>query len=501
MVKTAGGERKFKVYLDKGTFRVPDEFVGPKQYVLEVKCGNKKKSFEGLFPLDAGGRVKLPKQYRKCKKAEVHVLGRPALVWRSTNKQVYIYHKHIQQYGSAWMNVDYEDLESFVVPPVNGYIYINGETVNFSVIVVDIISSDKAVFPVEKDLIPTEFKLKAHRTWMKISNIIRLSAPLGTNDFKDIETKKPLSRALKGCQVVFDKEEFVRKVYADRVTIDALSIRKLQERVAISEEVVEEIITNIVAGRHLMLVGPPGTGKTLLATLIPKLLFNKDYMMITAQGGLDAVDAVYESIRKNMWLVIDEFNRCDMDKIFGEVITAMDTNELNVRQKRLTIHIPDDYRIIATMNSFDPFYKISYGLMRRFAFINVGVAPEEIERDFVTGTKGYAYSSLKRTFGMQGVEEVLSDPEFEEVVDKLYMIMDKRTGLRRIRDIGTAQILDVMRFVVAGKLMDSSRSYLELLDKGIETNILPHLKGVLKPGDKRIIKDIQKELEEWGEEE
>ena len=44
----------------------------------------------------------------------------------------------------------------------------------------------------------------------------------------------------------------------------------------IDKEVIYQIVTNLCAGRHILLAGPIGTGKSHLAQLIPKVFWNKN---------------------------------------------------------------------------------------------------------------------------------------------------------------------------------------------------------------------------------
>lgn len=181
-------------------------------------------------------------------------------------------------------------------------------------------------------------------------------------------------------------------------------IAKISEELWIDEKVIIQIITNLCAGRHILLAGPIGTGKSALAKMIPKTFWNYDTELVTATyewGASDVVGGykpsltdgknfemkdgcvtrtVKESIElknqrgetKGKWLIIDEFNRADIDKAMGELFSSLVDGKIRSIGDK-DIPIPEDYRIIGTLNTSDKHYlnKLSSALLRRFAYIEV----------------------------------------------------------------------------------------------------------------------------------
>lgn len=174
-----------------------------------------------------------------------------------------------------------------------------------------------------------------------------------------------------------------------------------------------------------MLSGPVGTGKTELATLIPKVFWKKVggyhaevYTANSDWSTHDVIDGIMPLIEKNeitygfhygcaletisknwekgigggsrtkfnfhgdefngVWLVIDEFNRADIDKAFGHLFTALRTRWIkiptnNKNESYVDVKIPKDFRIICTLNTSDKhfLFKLSDVLKSRFAFIKI----------------------------------------------------------------------------------------------------------------------------------
>ncbi len=108
--------------------------------------------------------------------------------------------------------------------------------------------------------------------------------------------------------------------------------------------------------------------------------------------------------QKNYYLIIDEINRGNISKIFGELITLVEENKRDKYEVRLPyskdkFSIPSNLYIIATMNSSDKsIASIDIALRRRFTFLkmmpNVDLVENEKAKDLMIKLNDYIKENL-----------------------------------------------------------------------------------------------------------
>ncbi|MHA1337646.1 MAG: AAA family ATPase, partial [Promethearchaeota archaeon] len=215
-----------------------------------------------------------------------------------------------------------------------------------------------------------------------------------------------------------------------------------------------------------------------------------------------------ENKENNKWLIIDEINRADIDKAFGALFTALANDNVTIpftkenRPIRIMVdydnitfsseyyyyYIPKDWRIIATMNTYDKssLYEMSYAFMRRFAFIMVDIPiVENINAEKV------------KEFIECWDEHAAPDSELCKNIAELW-----KKVIESKRKIGPAIIQDIYNFVKRNTPHDFVGA--------INLFILPQFEGLLEKDIISAIKNIKslsfideeskKELDEYASE-
>ena len=203
-------------------------------------------------------------------------------------------------------------------------------------------------------------------------------------------------------------------------------------------DTMRKALAALEARKHVVLVGPPGTGKTELAVCICDSL-GIPFDVVTAtsdwttfdtiggyfphpdaegSGGPGALDfspgVVSQSLLNQRWIVVDELNRADVDKAFGELFTLLSGKTVRLPFKKrkdgqlldvvlgataeaegvFSIPLWDEWRILGTMNTFDKasLFQLSYAFMRRFAFVEVPI-PTRVQYQSILRRKAEALTS------------------------------------------------------------------------------------------------------------
>jgi len=199
-------------------------------------------------------------------------------------------------------------------------------------------------------------------------------------------------------------------------------------------------------------------------------------------------------IQTNEPVIIDELNRADIDKAFGQLFTLLSgqsvqlpytrdgqevellqANTLDTTPKSHQYTVPESWRIFATMNTYDKtsLYEMSYAFMRRFAFIRVEAPTIPDDNDALT--------DFMEQYTAASVWDLDATTRELQTVGRVWRAMNAADADRAL---GPAIVEDMLSAVVHDRSVPLS----ERITRATTSYIFPQLEGV--PKRKRIVRDI-----------
>lgn len=262
--------------------------------------------------------------------------------------------------------------------------------------------------------------------------------------------------------------------------VDLDRIAAVRKNLFIEDEEIDRILNILNRKKNIILQGPPGTGKTFIANELLELIdgLKKDNIEIVQfhqsysyedfvrgfrpneNGEFELKDGVFYSLVQKaierpdeiFCIIIDEINRGNLSKIFGELMLLIEADK---RKEKYSVsltymkeaddrfYIPENLFIIGTMNTADrSLALVDYALRRRFAFIDIEPA-----------------------FGNKKLKDFLNDNDNlpEEFIDKLNTRFSKLNKQIRTR-LGSGFTIGHSYFVNIKELDDIEDTYNSILN-------------------------------------
>lgn len=306
----------------------------------------------------------------------------------------------------------------------------------------------------------------------------------------------PIAAAVSG----IDDEEDEGADDDEIVAPASLHIPEMTDLIGIDPTVYRQINAALASGKqHIMLYGPPGTGKTTLARHIATVLTGGKWTLVTGSSDWSSQDIIggYQPIgsgsvafipgvllrRFDRPLIIDELNRCDIDKVIGPLFTVLSGQQTTLPY-RLDIEDKDSmqyvilpeskpsaaahefapgphWRLVATINSIDKasLYQMSYALARRFGWVYVD-APRD--------TAGFIEAFLRKE------EPAWAGP----AAGAPCPLGEFWSAINSVRVIGPAPIIDAIKAVQA---MEEGAEFFAVPDASMKEALLDAVDMVLLP--------------------
>ncbi|GIE90491.1 AAA family ATPase [Actinoplanes regularis] len=176
---------------------------------------------------------------------------------------------------------------------------------------------------------------------------------------------------------------------------------ELSAKLHMDEPWLQELIDVLQERHQVVLYGPPGTGKTFVAQAIARHIADRDAVRLVqfhssytyedffegfrpvANGGFELKDGPLRELssaaslapERPFVLIVDEMNRGNLPKIFGELYFLLEYRDASIRLQyspTSAFNLPRNLFVIGTMNTADrSIAALDAAIRRRFAFVEL----------------------------------------------------------------------------------------------------------------------------------
>ena len=297
--------------------------------------------------------------------------------------------------------------------------------------------------------------------------------------------------------------------------LESIKSAAAERGIMLDDPVYAAVLAALNAGKHVILTGPPGTAKTTLAETVAKVAVQSEraagYVMTTATADWTTDDTIgglrpdrehglafapghfIEAIEADDWLIIDELNRSNFDRAFGQLFTVLSGQAVTLPHERQAgsgrlvvapddypnlpgdvIRVPSTWRVIATMNVFDKslLFEMSFALMRRFAFIEVPSPSLATFHTLIDNAAG-------------------GDGDAANIAKNLLVV-------RQFKDLGPAVFIDLARYLRERRQIGAAPNSTAAFE-AFYGYLLPQFEGIDQPSGERLYAAVKPPRDRRGQ--